>query len=108
MSENRENFEKWFTDDLTFFSVGEYFDDDNPPDISFQSLLGLEKENLKPFAKDALEFLKNDETANELKWGFRAYSQFQDLLGFSVQDDTPLWNRHYLRGAITSVTAKVQ
>lgn len=94
MSENIENFEKWFTDDSPkFFAFGEYFDGNTPPYVSFQVLLQLA--NLKPFTKDALEFLKNDESAIELNWGFRAYSQFQDLLALTINDDNRLWNRHY-------------
>ena len=90
------NFEKWFTDeDPEFFSFGEYFDGNTPPYAAFEVLLHLETENLKPFTKDALEFLKSDKSAIELNWGFRAYSQFQDLLGLTINDDSPVWNRHY-------------
>lgn len=90
-----ENFEKWFSDDnLEFFSFGEHFDGDTPPYVSFGVLLKLEKKNLKPFTSDALEFLKSDERAIELNWGFRAYSQFQDLLSLTINDNSPVWNRH--------------
>jgi len=96
MNENTEKFERWFTDgDPNFFAFGEYFDGSTPPFASFQILLQLDNENLKPFTKDALEFLKNDKSAIELNWGFRAYSQFQDLLGLTMSNDSPVWNRHY-------------
>jgi hypothetical protein len=95
MGQVLENFARWFTDNPTFFGFGEYFDGDTPPDIPFQVLLPLENGNLKPFTKDALQFLQTNESVNELNWGFRAYSQFQDILGLSLQDDSPLWNRHY-------------
>ncbi|HNE06420.1 MAG TPA: hypothetical protein PLT08_17970, partial [Anaerolineales bacterium] len=81
--------------DPNFFAFGEYFDGSTPPFASFQILLQLDNENLKPFTKDALEFLKNDKSAIELNWGFRAYSQFQDLLGLTMSNDSPVWNRHY-------------
>src|SRR6266540_3215805 len=91
-----ENFEKWFTDDSPeFISFGEYFDGETAPYTSFAVLLNLENENLKPFTRDALEFLKSDKSATELNWGFRAYSQFQDLLGLTINDNNPVWNRHY-------------
>src|SRR5688572_27674691 len=91
-----ENFEKWFTDDNPeFFSFGEYFDGNTPSYASFQVLLQLANENLKPFTKDALEFLKSDNSAVELNWGFRAYSQFQDLFGLTINDQSRVWNRHY-------------
>lgn len=91
-----ENFEKWFTDESPeFFTFGEYFDGSTPAYVSFQVLLQLDNENLKPFTKDALEFLKSDNSAIELNWGFRAYSQFQDMLGLTINDNSPVWNRHY-------------
>ena len=91
-----ENFEKWFTDDNPeFFSFGEYFDGDIAPYVSFSVLLQLDHGNLKPFTRDALDFLEADESAIELNWGFRAYSQFQDLLTLTINDNSPVWNRHY-------------
>jgi len=95
MSEFLENFEKWFSEDPTFLGFGEYFDGNFPHYVPFQVLLQLENENLKPFTKDALEFLKTYKSANELNWGFRAYSEFQDLLSLSLDENSPLWNRHY-------------
>jgi hypothetical protein len=96
MNENLENFEKWFGDcNSGIFTFGEYFDGTKPSYVPFGILLQLENNNLKPFTRDALEFLKNDNSAIELNWGFRAYSQFQDLLGLSMNDDSPMWNRHY-------------
>src|SRR5215216_4099480 len=91
-----EDFEQWFNDDQAeFSSIGEHFSGNTAPYVSFGVLLNLEKENLKPFTRDALEFLKSDESAIELNWGFRAYSQFQDLLGLTINDNSPVWNRHY-------------
>lgn len=96
MSEKPENFEKWFTDNNPgIFTFGEFFDGNKPPFVSLGILLQLENRNLKPFTKDALEFLQTNESAIELNWGFRAYSQFQDLLGLSLNDNSRMWNRHY-------------
>jgi hypothetical protein len=92
---NENGFEKWFTENPTFVSFGEYFAGYKPPYIPFHVLLDLKDENLKPFTKNALEFLKTHESANELNWGFRAYSQFQDLLGITLSNNSPVWNRHY-------------
>ncbi len=91
-----DNFERWFTDDgPEFISFGEYFSGSKAPFTSFGVLLNLDNENLKPFTRDALKFLESDKSAIELNWGFRAYSQFQDLLGLTINDDSPVWNRHY-------------
>jgi len=91
-----EDFEKWFVDDgPEFFSFGEHFDGNTVPYASFGVLLQLESKNLKSFTKDALKFLESDESAIELNWGFRAYSQFQDLLGLTLNFENPVWNRHY-------------
>jgi hypothetical protein len=91
-----EDFEKWFTDDgPEFFSFGEHFDGSTVPYASFGVLLQLERDNLKPFTRDALKFLESDKSAVELNWGFRAYSQFQDLLGLTLNYNSPVWNRHY-------------
>ncbi len=89
------NFEKWFSNDNSlFFAFGDYVDGDHlPPYVSFSSLLQLE--NLKPFTKDALVFLEEDEGGIELNWGVRAYSQFQDIFDLSIKNGTPVFNRHY-------------
>jgi hypothetical protein len=59
MSENLENFEKWFNDGNSgIFIFGDFFDGKKTLYVPFRVLLQLETENLKPFTRDALEFLK--------------------------------------------------
>jgi hypothetical protein len=95
MNESFESFGKWFTDNTIFFSLCECFDGVNLPEMPFQALLQLKNKNLKPFTKDALEYLKTNDSAIDLNWGFRAYSQFQDLFTITLGNNNPFWNRHY-------------
>ena len=92
---NPENFLKWFDDNSAFFGFGEYFESDNPPKVSLLTSLALNPNDLKSFTKDALEYLDQDDSGKELKLGFQAYSQFQDILNIVVHDEKSIWNRHY-------------
>ncbi len=99
-----DTFLKWFSNNSSFSGYGEYFNSDEPFEISMVSLLNLERKNLKPFTKDAIDALENVDTYKELKAGIRAYFQFQDILDLSLtienidsitKENTRLWNRHY-------------
>jgi hypothetical protein len=79
----------------TFFSSGEYFEDDKVSEIDIINLLNLKTEHLKPFTKELVRRLKGTETIDEITKAVHAYSQFQDILGITVIDGNPLINRHY-------------
>ena len=95
MDDELQNFLKWFKPPA-YVSFAEYFGGLTPPDTSLSLLLGLDKENLKPFTKDALEFLKNNEDYKSLRNGVRAYFQFQDILDITLSDTIDNLNRGYL------------
>jgi hypothetical protein len=109
MDDELQNFLKWFKPPA-FASFAEYFGDPRPPDTSLTLLLGLDNENIKPFTKDTLAFLKNNEDYKSLRNGVRAYFQFQDILDLDLTDTIDFTNRHYcyyesmvfLREGITS------
>jgi hypothetical protein len=94
MDDELENFLKWFKPPA-FVSFAEYFSGSTPPDTSIALLLGLDKENLKPFTKDALAFLENNSDYKSLRNGVRAYFQFQDILDLNLTDNVDFTNRHY-------------
>ena len=91
----QDNFSKWFVENPVYLGRGEYFEGDEPPNLPFISILGLERDNLKPFTKDVLERLEDNEELHDLKLGIEAYSQFQDIMGIAIHGENPLWNRHY-------------
>ncbi len=93
--ENSSDFLKWFNTTPSYFSIGEYFEGDSPPEGSLIELLGLKQADLKAFTQDVLTHLEENDSVKELKAGIRAYSQFQDLLGIVMHEDGPVWNRHY-------------
>ncbi len=83
--------DKWFYEggNRPITAVGEYFDGE-PPDMPLTVMLNIDPEDVKPFA---LEFMRSasDESGlgselTDLRWGLRAYLQFQDILpiGFDV------------------------
>jgi hypothetical protein len=90
-----DDFLKWFVDTPTYFGRGEYFEGDEPPNLSFVDILGLKPDNLKAYTKDVFEHLEDDDKLHELKLGLEAYSQFQDIMEIAIHGDNPLWNRHY-------------
>lgn len=94
MDDELQNFLKWFKPPA-YVSFAEYFSGSTPPDISLTLLLGLDKENLKPFTKDALAFLKNSEDYKSLRDGVSAYLQFQDILDLNLTGTEAFTNRHY-------------
>ena len=93
---NEEKFMGWFNDGINYYSLGEGFNGEIPPTYSMTSLLGLSYDELKPFTKDVLEVLERDDSFLELKLGYQAYFQFQDILNLSIESiDVPMENRHY-------------
>jgi hypothetical protein len=96
MKYDLESFLKLFNDNPVFSSFGENFSGNIPPDINLFVLMGLQKDRLKPFTLEIQNYLETDnEKVAELKWGYRAYSEFQDILNLSLSGTDPLWNRHY-------------
>lgn len=81
--------------DRAFIASAEYFYEDIIPTPRLIELLGLEFTELKPFAKQVIDKFENDEFIVDLKLGFWAYSQFQDILGVILEEDTAPVNRHY-------------
>lgn len=70
---------------VSYFVHTEYFQGDNPPDISFASLLNLNSEKMKPFTKTLLEdpdILGDREDIKDLRAGIYAFAQTQDILNF--------------------------
>jgi hypothetical protein len=99
--------------DVTFFGLGEYFEGD-VPSLGIDAILGLERDELKPFTGRILEADPDSSLGGireQLALMLRAYSQFQDLLDISIQEDDPFWHRHfcyyesaiYLREALRSL-----
>jgi hypothetical protein len=101
----------WFSefDPKGFGAVGEYFEG-APPDVSLAQLLDFDSKNLKPFSRDLLDIdnLPQNFSASfaELRWGIRAYLQFQDVLNYTFTidanmkssikfDASTFFNRHY-------------
>lgn len=71
---------------VSYFAHAEYFQGENPPDISFTYLLDLDREKMKPFTKTLLgdpDLLSNREDVKDLRAGIYAYAQIQDILGFT-------------------------
>ncbi len=95
MTDKDEFVKKFTTGAITYFSHGEYFDGDTPPDTPLTTILGLSGEDLKPFTVQALQFFEDHESVKELKQGFQAYLQFQDILGVALHNNSPMENRHY-------------
>lgn len=87
----------WLGVPPAFTVVGEYFTSETPPDLLLTELLGLDKDDLKPFTQEMLESLRDNKRLEALKRGFRAYSQFQDILEVSIRfnQEERLWNRNY-------------
>jgi hypothetical protein len=84
-----------------FTAVGEYFEGD-PPDIPLTDLLALDARNLKASSQNLLEIdglPENLEASmSELRWGIRAYFQFQDILSLPFTPGVAsynIFNRHY-------------
>ena len=65
----QDNFSKWFVENPVYLGRGEYFEGDEPPNLPFISILGLERDNLKPFTKDVLEHLEDNEELHDFKTG---------------------------------------
>lgn len=87
---------KWFNKLSVFTSFGEYYQEDPIPNQLVFSLLGIEKDNLKPFTIDLLDYLESDENFQNLKRGYHSYLQFQDILNLTIEgSEIPLENRHY-------------
>lgn len=95
MSDYQEKFDHWYTENSTFWGFGEVIDKQSFNLIPLETLLHLDKNNLKPSAKDTLEYILSDSSSQELKMGFWAFSQFQDILEISLDDKSPMFNRHY-------------
>jgi hypothetical protein len=86
---------RYFNSGSSYWGYGEYVTGDNDLDISLPALLNLKDEDIKSYGKFILELLKAEESFLELKAGIRAYSQFQDIFGISLQDTETWANRHY-------------
>lgn len=91
--------EDWFSEfgGIGFSAFAECFDGE-PKDVSIVRILQLDEKNLAPFT---LEVLKTDASDHEfeedfceLRWGLRAFQQFQDILDV-VLDGSDVFNRHY-------------
>ena len=94
--DNAFDLEKWFDLAPRYTAMGEYFTEEKPHDVSLINLLSLDSKKLKPFSQQIDVLFEDDENINELKSGYRAYLQFQDILDVQIDNDiSPLVNRHY-------------
>jgi hypothetical protein len=92
---NKSDFQKFFNDDVSYYVIGEYFPGETPTNIPIESILSINREELKPFTLDLLESLRDEDSFKEICLGIRAYTQFQDILEVELEDEIPLINRHY-------------
>ena len=92
--DSEKNFDKWFTNSMGFIAWGDCFYGDTPELESFFHIFNINKENVKPFTKDISYFLENNDQVIDVKWGVKAYFQFQDILAVE-EDGNPLTHRHY-------------
>jgi len=99
--ESRASLLEWFSDsDLESFAVTVEYFEGAPSDIPLEQILDLDGKDAKPFRSYLLNCdelpSSLSEGLTELRWGIRAYSQFQDILGVTVDRSTPqMFNRHY-------------
>jgi len=103
---SKEFYVKWFQEDLnkSFNARAEYYPGDKIGMVPLGNILGLDVDNLKPFTKELLELEIEDplgQSINEIKKGYCAYTEFQDLLSISINLDSeenidfPIEGRHY-------------
>src|SRR5690606_13717609 len=94
--------DKWFTEftGARFFGIGSYTEDDIPPTPHLDSILSLDRSELKPFAKSVLGENKFRDSLADLARAVQVYSEFQEILGIKVAEganpeEEPLLNRNY-------------
>ncbi len=88
---SEEFYKRWFGDfgETKFSTIAEYYQVGGY-DLPFTRILSLEEKNLKPFTKELLQLPVDDPIGrqlNEIKRGFIAYLQFQDLLDIKLELD---------------------
>jgi hypothetical protein len=83
---------------MQFETLGEFFSGDVPPQRSLLDSVGLSQEELKPFSAALLSEIEHEDSIKRLIRGLTSYSQFQDILSYSVdleKDPCVQYNRHY-------------